>query len=196
MSERDDERHGEAATGSSRRWWIGVCAAVVIGFVVLVTTSTQQSTSPSNGGKGMNGMSMRPADDRAMRMSVRDMDGRALRIPDDRPGVVVFIRAAPCRACIAALGAAQEALQKAPVAADLVVVDTDAPARRKDVAPLLRMTGQLEARLIADDASKSLASMFGARRAGSTAVYDASGAILGHPTTADTINQLLTSIRR
>ena len=156
-----------------RRWSIAV-AVVLIGFLALVLTSVRDAAVPvgaSGGGMQMPGM----GDGAGMQMSLRDVDGRPLRMPDGRPGVAVFVEARNCAACADAVRAADRAVQAARPGADLVVVAVDPATTRGDIASFARSTGRPDARYVVDDRDGSLASMFSPSGLGAAVVYDAGG---------------------
>jgi hypothetical protein len=167
------------------QWLWGVGALVVLGFIVLVVSSARQAAVPVGVSGGMSGMSMPDARGGAgMRMSMRDIDGRAVRIPDGRPGVVVFVESRSCAACVGAVRATARALRPERSAVALTVVNVDSATTRGEVTAFARRAGEPRARYVVDDRNGSLASMFGASGLGAAVVYDAGGKVVSRPASA------------
>ena len=165
---------------------------MAVGFVVVVVASTRQAAVPVGALGGVSGMSMSGSGG-AMRMSMRDVDGRTVRIPDGHPGVIVFVQPGRCGPCVAALRTAAGASR---AGVPLTVISVDSTTSRDDVSRLAAATGRPRAHYVVDDRNGSLASMFGASRLGAILVYDARGKIVGRPSTAAGIRRaLLRSVR-
>ena len=173
----------------TRTIWGGVIALVAVGFVVLVVTSTARDAVPVGdmGGMQMQGM----GNGSGMQMSMRDVDGRVVRVPDGRPGVAVFITPGNCVDCVNAVRAAARAVGRARQSAQLTVVSLDAATSRRDIAAFARTAGSPRARYVIDDRDGSLASMFKISTVGGAVIYDARGKIVGHPTSAAQIGDVL-----
>jgi hypothetical protein len=126
-----------------------------------------------------------------MQMSMRDVDGRLVRVPDGRPGVAVFVTPRNCADCVAAVRAAARAVARARPTAQLTVVSLDSATSRSDVAEFARDVGNPGARYVIDDRNGSLASMFDVTGLGAAAVYDAKGKIVDHPGSPGQIEQAI-----
>ena len=182
-----------AADRRTRTIWGAVIAVIVVGFVVLVVTSTAQDAVPVG---GMGGMQMQDTGNGSgMQMSMRDVDGRVVRVPDGRPGVAVFITPRNCAECVDAVRAAARAVRRARQSAQLLVVGLDSATSRGDIAAFARTAGSPSARYVIDDRDGSLASMFKVAALAGAVVYDASGKIVGHPASAAQIGQILARAR-
>lgn len=178
-----------AAGRRTRTIWGTVIAVIAVGFVVVVVTSTAQDAVVVG---GMGGMQMQDmGNGSGMQMSIRDVDGRAVRVPDGRPGVAVFVTPANCAACADAVRAAERAVRRARQSAQLLVVGLDSATSRRDIAAFARTAGSPGARYVIDDRNGSLASMFKVTAVGGAVVYDATGKIVGHPASAAQIGQIL-----
>lgn len=178
-----------AADRRTRTIWGAVIAVIAVGFVVLVVTSTAQDAVPVG---DMGGMQMQDmGNGSGMQMSMRDVDGRAVRVPDGRPGVAVFITPANCAECADAVRAAARAVRRARQSAQLLVVSLDSATSRRDIAAFARAAGSPGARYVIDDRNGSLASMFKVTAVGGAVVYDAMGQIVGHPASVAQIGQIL-----
>lgn len=172
------------------RWGI-VSAVVVVGFVVLVVSSTRQAAVPVGASGDMGAMQMRgTGGGSGMQMSMRDIDGRVLRVPDGRPGVAVFITS-NCTECISAVRAAARAVGRARPPAQLTVVSFDSATSRSDVTAFARTARSPRARYVIDDRNNSVASMFKVSGLGTAVVYDAKGEIVGQPTSEAQIGRVL-----
>jgi len=164
-----------------RRAWVALGAAVVIGFVVLVVTSTRQAAVPVGASGAMSGMSMPMGASGRLALTMRDVENRALRLPDGRPGIAVFVETGGCGTCVEAVRAAARAVRRSGETAALIVVSIDSGTSRGAVAAFARAAGQPAARYVLDDRNGSLASMFGASGLGAAVVYDARGGIVARP---------------
>ncbi len=126
-----------------------------------------------------------------MQMSMRDVDGRLVRVPDGRPGVAVFVTPRNCADCVAAVRAAARAVARSRPSAQLTVVSLDSATSRSDVAEFARTAGSPRARYVIDDRNGSLASMFNVTGLGAAAVYDAKGKIVDRPGSPGQIGQAM-----
>ena len=182
-----------AAGRRTRTIWGTIIALIAIGFVVVVVTSTAQDAVPVGdmGGMQMEGM----GSGSGMQMSMRDVDGRVVHVPDGRPGVAVFITLGNCAECVDAVRAAARAVGRARQSAQLLVVSLDSATSRSDIAAFARTAGSPGARYVIDDRNGSLASMFNVTAVGGAVVYDATGQIVGHPASAAQIGQILARAR-
>lgn len=175
-------------------WAVGI-AVLVVGFVVLVVTSTREAAVPVGGMGAMGGMQMQGMEgDAGMQMSMLDVDGRRVRVPDGRPGVAVFVTPRNCADCVAAVRAAARAVDRTRPAAQFMVVSFDAATSRRDIAAFARAAGSPPARFVIDDRNGSLASMFKVSDLGGAAVYDATGKIVGRPASAGELRQALARV--
>lgn len=194
LTERTEPSAPPASADGRRRrsLWCAVTAVVIVGFVVLVVTSTQEAAVPVGASGAMGGMQMPGMDgDAGMQMSMRDVDGRVVRVPDGRPGVAVFVNPRDCEECVDAVREAARAAARTRPAAQLLVVSFDSVTSRSDVAAFARSAGSPRARYAVDDRNGSLASMFNVSAIGAAAVYDAKGKIVSHPASAGQIGQAL-----
>ncbi len=175
-----------------RTLWGTVAAVVVVGFVFLVVVSTRQAAVPVGAAGDMGGMQMQGmGGGSGMQMSMRDVDGRLVRVPDGRPGVAVFVTPRNCADCVAAVRAAARAVARSRPTAQLTVVSLDSATSRSDVAEFARSVGNPRARYVIDDRNGSLASMFKVTGLGAAAVYDAKGKIVDHPGSPGQIEQAI-----
>lgn len=129
-------------------------------------------------------------------MSLRDIDGRAVRIPDGRPGAVVFVESRSCAACVGAVRATARAVRRGRSGAALTVVNVDAATSRGEVAAFARRAGEPRARYVVDDRNESLSAMFDASSLGAAVVYDASGKVVAHPASAAGVARALARAAR
>ena len=182
-----------AADRRTRTIWGAVSAVIAVGFVVLVVTSTAQDAVPVGdmGGMPMQGM----GNGSGMQMSMRDIDGRLVRVPDGRPGVAVFITPGNCADCVDAVREAARAVMRARQPAQLVVFSLDSATSRRDIAAFAQLAGSPRARYVIDDRNGSMASMFKISALGGAVVYDATGKIVGHPASAAQIGPVLARAR-
>ena len=174
-----------------RRLWGVLAVIAVVGFVVLVVSSTRKATIPVGASGGMAGMSMRSGGADDVSMAMRDVDGRTVRIPDGRPGVIVFVATRGCEPCVTAVRAAARAVGRRGGGGELIVVSLDSGTTRSDLAGFARSAGRPRARYVVDDRNGSLASMFGASRLGATIVYDLRGKVVARPASAPAIGRAL-----
>lgn len=166
----------------TRSLWALIAVVIFMGFVALVVTSTRQAAVPVGASGDMGGMQMQGmGDGDGMTMSMRDVDGRVVRVPDGRAGVAVFVNARNCAQCVDAVRAAARAVSRARPPAQLLVVSYDSLTSRDDVSAFARAAGRPPARYVVDDRNGALASMFKASGLGAAVVYDAEGKIVGHP---------------
>lgn len=194
MSEYEDEdvpEPADSADAGTRRVWAIVAVVAVVAFVVLVVSSTRPAAVPVGASGSMGAMSMTGKTGGAMQMSMRDIDGRVVRVPDGRPGVAVFIEARNCAVCVDAVRTAAQAARRTRPAAHLTVISLDSSTSRTDVAAFARRAGSPGASYVIDDRNSSLASMFSAAELGAVVVYNGAGKVVGHPTSAAQIGQEL-----
>ena len=110
-----------------------------------------------------------------MALAMRDVDDRTVRLPDGRPGVVVFASATNCAACISETRAALNAIRRVASRGQLVVVMVDSATGRGEIAAFARSVGPSPARYVVDDRNGRLVSMLGASDLGGAVVYDTLG---------------------
>lgn len=192
MSEYEDDDVPEpedSADAGTRRVWAIVAVVAVVAFVVVVVSSSRQAAVPVGASGSMGAMSMKRTTGGAMQLSMRDIDGRVVRVPDGRPGVAVFIEARNCATCVDAVRTAAQAARRTRPAAHLTVISLDSATSRTDVAAFARTVGSPGASYVIDDRNSSLASMFSASELGSVVVYDGAGKVVGHPMSAAQIGQ-------
>lgn len=177
----------------NRRLWAVIGAVVLVGFVALVVRSAGRSAVPVGASGAMGGMAMPAAPQGArMQMSMRDVDGRPVRIGDGHRGALVFVSPRSCPTCVDAVRVAAAAARRARPAAELTVVSVDGATSRGQMAAFARSTGRPPgARYVVDDRSGSLASMFGASRLGATVVYGAGGEVVARPASGAAIGRAL-----
>lgn len=169
--------------GPDRRLWVVVGTIVVVGFVAVVVSSTKRATMPVGASGSMSGMAMPGSDGSGMRMSMRDIDGRTLRVPDGRRGLVVFVQPRSCRPCVDAVRAAAQAVRGARSPTQLTVISVDATSSRDDMTQFALRAGEPRARYVVDDRNGALASMYDVSNLGATVLYDARGTIVARPAT-------------
>lgn len=160
------------------RWWWALAAPLVIGFVALLIVTTEQAAVPVGGSGAMSGMSMRDSSGDRIELTIRDVDGRALAIPDGRPGVAVFVQATGCPRCVQAVRAAAQALHDARGGGMLLVISVDASTSRSDLAQFASSAGEPAARYAVDDRTSTLANAFGATTLGEAVVYGPRGRVV------------------
>lgn len=127
-------------------------------------------------------------------LQMRDTDGRTVRVPGGRPGVVVLAMARGCGICVTSVRAAMTAVERSGPGVQLIVVMVDASTGRGDVAMFARSVGRPSARYVVDDRSNTIASMLGASGLGSTVVYDAGGRVVARP--GDSLAALSAALRQ
>lgn len=175
------------------RWWAFAGAVTAAAFIALVVVSTESASVPVGASGAGSGMSMSMSAGRlALRM--RDIDGRTVRLPGGRPGVVVLAIARGCGICIRSVRAAMTAAGRGGADVQLIVVMLDASTGRGDVAAFARSVGPAQARYVVDDRSNTIASTLGASGLGSTVVYDAQGRVVARP--ADSVALLSAALRQ
>ncbi len=180
--------------GARRRVWAVLAAVLVAGFVVLVVSSTRRAAVPVGASGAMPGMAMSPAGGGPVRMTMHDVDGRPLRIPDGRPGVALFVEARDCSGCADAVRAVARAVRHSGQTASLTVISVDSATSRNDLAAFAQSAGRPAARYVVDDRNGSLASMFRPAGLGGPVVYDAAGRIVTRP--AASADALARALRR
>lgn len=170
----------EAMPARRSRWWTVAVLALVaaIGFAVVRSSMSSSVPVGASGPGSMPGMSM-PAQaggDR-LELTMRDVDGRELRLPGGRPSVVVVANAGRCDACRAAARAARDGVRRSAAAAQLIVVMADVTTTRPQVAAFARSVGLPAARYVIDDRNGGLTSTIGGQL-GETVVYDRRGRVV------------------
>jgi len=180
--------------GSPRRRWRALVAGVlIVGFVVLVVSSTPTAVAPGGASGSMPGMSMSTGGSKDVRLTMRDIDGRPVRIPDGRPGVAVFVKAHGCGSCVEAVRAAARVVRRTAAPTTLLVINVDSPTRRGEMARFAGSAGP-DTRYVIDDRNGSVASAFGASGAANAVVYDARGRIAARPN--PTVGVMARALRR
>lgn len=177
-----DTNTSNAAEGPARaprrsRWWTVAGILLALGFFSFLGLSVRQAAVPVGPGESMPG----PGAGDRVELSLRDVDGRLVRLPGGRPGVVVFVQAEGCAYCVAATRAAARAVRTVPGGAALTVVIVDAATTSGDVAALRRPVGGPAARYVIDDRDGSITSLLKVRSLAEAVVYDARGRIVGRP---------------
>lgn len=114
-----------------------------------------------------------------MRVTMRDVDGRPVRLPGGRPGVVVFVTAPRCEGCIGTVRIAADAARRARAAVTVVAVEST--TSRSDVATFAKSVRRSAARYVIDDRQGTLATLLGGLGVGGAVVYDARGALVARP---------------
>lgn len=182
-----DDPVPDDGTGLSPRWRavLGVALAVLaVAFVASVVRSTLSSSMPvptstampritANG--TMPGMTMNT--DR-LAMTLRDVHGRAVRIPAGRQGAIVFARAPQCDPCVTAARIARDAVRDATPRAQVIVVMLSSSTSREAVTAFARSVGPGRVRYVIDNPDDRVAAMFDVSTLGGTVVYDARGHIV------------------
>ncbi|MHB8659405.1 MAG: TlpA family protein disulfide reductase [Solirubrobacteraceae bacterium] len=182
------------AGATKRRWWTLLALAVTATFVVMVVVSTHQAAVPVGASRapGMAGMAMGPAG--GLHLTMRDVDGRTVSLPDGRPGIVVFVQPRDCPACEQAARNAAIARRTGGGAASLTIVSADASTSRDDVTAFARAARAPSARYVVDDRAGTIASTLGASEIPFAVVYDARGEIVARSGVGRA--QLLSEIRQ
>ncbi len=152
----------------------------MLAFLVLVVVSTRNAAVPV-GAAGSPGMSMSTGANPMVQLMLRDVNGRSLRLPGNRPGIAVFVNARGCDPCIAAVRVAARAIRSAHGQAALTVINVDSRTSRDDVAAFARAAGRPAARYVVDDPTGTLASTLGATDLAGMIVYDARGRVVARP---------------
>lgn len=166
---------------------------MVLAFAAVVVTSGRQAAVPVGASGGTMG-SMSGMDSGTLDMTMRDIEGRALRVADGRPGVVVFVDARTCGWCIQTVRAASRAAARAR--GQLVVVNADAAVTRSTITSFARKANSANARYVVDDRNGMLASMLSVRDVGAVVVYDATGRVVDRTRSAAGISRALASAVR
>ena len=180
LSERvnDDTPSSDGPAPPAR--WRAICgvavAALVAAFVVSVVRSTPPASVPVGASGPMPGMTMNT--DR-LQFTMHDIRNRPVRIPDARPGVLIFAEARRCNACVTAVRAADEAVRDTRT--QLIVVMLDSNTSRADITTFAHAAGPGRARYVIDDRNSRIAAMFDAPTLGGAVVYDARGQVVAHP---------------
>lgn len=174
-----------------RRVWVVVGVAIAIAFLTLVVVSARRAAVPVGASGGMAGMPMRDARSGSMRMSMRDVGGGLVRIPNGRPGVAVLVGVRDCAACVGAVRAAARAVERARRPADLTVISADSATSRGDIATFAAAAGRPRARYVIDDRTGSLTTMFDLSLLGGAVVYDARGRLISRAASARQIRTIL-----
>lgn len=169
----------DAMPARRSRWWTVAVLAIGVTIGVAIVRSSMSSSVPvgASGPGSMPGMSM-PAQgggDR-LELTMRDVEGRELRLPGGRPSVVVVANAGRCDTCRNAARAARDGLRRS-AAAQLIVVMADVTTTRPQVAAFARSVGLPAARYVIDDRNGGLSSTIGGQL-GETIVYDRRGRVV------------------
>ena len=169
----------DAASARRSRWSTIAVIAVVVAVGVAVVRSAISSSVPV--GAAGPGSSLPRGDADRLALTMRDADGREVRLPDGRPGVVVVANAGRCDACRNAVRAARDAVARSAAGAQLIVVMGDAATTRPEVAAFARSVGSPPARYVIDDRNGGLTSMLRVGQLGDALVYDRSGRVVARP---------------
>jgi len=165
-----------------------------MGIVVMSALNDAVPTGVSSG--SMSGMSMPVGHGTLASLTIRDIDGRPVRLMG-RPGVVVFVNAASCDHCVAAVRVAGRAVRRSPGNPALTVVAAASATSRDELLAFAHSTGLPSAHYVVDDRNGTLASKLGASGLGSAVVYDGQGVIVAHPNASlDLVAAALRSARR
>ena len=183
------ERDGASARRSP--WSTIAVIAVVVAVGVAVVRSAVSSSVPV--GASGPGSSLPRGDADRLALTMRDVDGREVRLPDGRPGVVVVANAGRCDACRNAVTAARDAVARSAPGAQLIVVMGDATTTRPEVAAFARSIGSSAARYVIDDRNGALTSMLRVGQLGDALVYDRSGRVVARPEPGS--RQLISALR-
>lgn len=127
----------------------------------------------------MPGMAMPMGNGDAMTMTVRDIEGRRLTIPDGRPGIAVFVEPRGCDPCAGAVRDARDAASRH--GASLIVVGIDAGTSRGAMRRFARAMDAPWAHYVIDDRNGHLASMMDAPGLGGIVVFDRRGQVVARP---------------
>lgn len=189
------EVEGDAAAARRSPWSTLAMIAIVVTVAVAVMRSAVSSSVPVGASRpgSMPAMPMPAAGGDRLALTMRDVDGREVRLPGGRPGVVVVANAGRCDACRNAVRAARDALARSAVGAQLIVVMGDAATTRPEVAAFARSIGSSPARYVIDDRNGSLTSMLGARQLADALVYDRGGRVVARPEPGS--RQLVSALR-
>ena len=197
LGDRLPRSEGIGEVGGRRRlrsrWWWALGAAAAIGFLVMLTLTTERAAVPVGASAGTPAMAMGGASTNRLDLTVRDTGGRPLRIPDGRPGVAVFVQASGCRSCVQAVRTAARAIAQTRPAGVLVVVAVDSSTSRSALAAFARSAGGPPARYVVDDSMSTLANAFGASTIGDVVAYNKAGQIVertGAPVSSELVRAL------
>jgi len=174
---------GQAGEAHARRpprsrWWWALAAALAVGFLVILVVTTEQAAVPVGGSAATPGMAMPSSSATRIELTMRDVADRALRIPDGRPGVAVFVQASGCPNCVQAVRTAARALAQTRPSATLLVIAVDSSTSRSALAAFARSAGEPSARYAVDDRNSTLANVFGASMLGEAVVFGAGGQVV------------------
>ena len=183
------ERDGASPRRS--RWSTIAVIAVVVAVAVAVVRSAISSSVPV--GASGPGSSLPRGDADRLALTMRDVDGREVRLPDGRPGVVVVANAGRCDACRSAVRAARDAVARSAAGAQLIVVMGDAATTRPEVAAFARSVGSPPARYVIDDRNSGLTSMLRVAQLGDALVYNRGGRVVARPEPGS--RQLISALR-
>ena len=177
------ESEGDAAPARRSPWSTIAVIAIVIAVGVAIVRSAVSSSVPvgASGGGSMPGMSMPQGGGDRLALTMRDGDGREVRLPGGRPGIIVVANAGRCDACRNAVRAARDAVVSSAVGAQLIVLMGDVATTRAEVAAFARSIGSSPARYVIDDRNGALTSMLGVGQLGDVVVYDRSGRVVARP---------------
>ena len=171
---------GDGATQRQRRLWAVLAGAAMVAFGVIVVLSTGGSAVPVGASGSMAGMDMSSGADE-IAVTMRDADGRTVRLPDGRPGAVVSANASDCDVCVETTRAAARAARQVPGGASLVVLMLDSVTTREQIRRFAAAVGPSPARYVVNDRNGELAMMLGTATIGRIVVHDRRGRVVGRP---------------
>ena len=151
-----------------------VPAVALVGGLALATV---RETVPTGGAASMPSMRMQPGADH-LGISLRDVDGRPMRMPDGRAGAVLVMATHGCGDCLNIAKRLDAAASRAPSRPAVALVGVDTEEGRQDFERFDRAAGGLDARYALDDASGSITRLLGARELGTVVVYDPQGMVI------------------
>jgi hypothetical protein len=178
MSSGEDRGERDVPRRARRSAWL-FGALLVVGFIVFVAVSARDAAVPVGGSAPS---SMPRGTVVRIDVSMRDVAGRALRLPGRGPGVIVFVNAGgSCSSCVDASRAAAQAIRRTRFRAALTIVSVDSATSRDQIERFARSAGSPPARYVVDDRSGNLSPSLGATSLGGLVVYDKRGVIVGRP---------------
>lgn len=181
----------DAASPRRSPWPTIAVIALIVAVAVAVGRSAISSSVPV--GAAGPGSSLPRGDADRLALTMRDVDGREVRLPDGRPGVVVVANAGRCDACRNAVRAARDAVARLAADAQLIVVMGDASTTRPEVAAFARSVGSPPAYFVIDDRNSGLTSMLRVGQLGDAVVYDRGGRVVARPEPGS--RQLISALR-